>query len=85
MFTEPADQDGVDMVFSDELRASINQALDSKCAAIDNACFDSIKNLLFNPHTNLEVRQSTSGELALAAISLVALLFPIIHQAADET
>lgn len=85
MFTEPADHDGVDMVISDELRTSINEALNSHCATIDSVCFDSIKSLLFNRDTNLEARQLTAGEIALAAIPLIALLFPIIQQAADHT
>jgi hypothetical protein len=79
MFTEPANHDGVDMVFSDELRTSINQAVDSSCDVTNSACFESIKDLLFNHDTNLEARQLASGEIALAAIPLIALLFPIIH------
>ncbi|KAI4684338.1 uncharacterized protein J4E84_006326 [Alternaria hordeiaustralica] len=85
MFTEPANHDGVDMVISDELRTSINEALNSHCTTIDSVCFDSIKSLLFNRDTNLEARQLTAGEMALAAIPLIALLFPIIQQAADPT
>ena len=85
MFTEPANHDGVDMVISDELRTSINEALNSHCSTIDSECFDSIKSLLFNHDTNLEARQLTTGEMALAAIPLIALLFPIIQQAADPT
>jgi hypothetical protein len=58
MFTEPASHDGVDMVFSDELQASINQAMDSNCDNIDSMCFESIKGLMFNQKTELETRQS---------------------------
>jgi hypothetical protein len=85
IFTEPASQDGVDMVFSDELRASIDQAMESNCDNIDHVCFESIKGLMFNQKTQLEARQLNGPELALVAIPLVVLLIPMIHHGAGQT
>jgi hypothetical protein len=84
IFTEPASQDGVDMVFSDELRASIDQVMESNCDNIDNVYYESIKGLMFNQKTQLEARQLNGPELALAAIPLVVLLIPMIHQGAGQ-
>lgn len=85
MFTEIANQDGVDLIFSDELRASIDQALETSCEKVDNACYASIRDLVYNPYTNLESRKLSGGEMALAAIPLVVFLFPWMHQGAGQS
>ncbi|KAJ4364159.1 hypothetical protein N0V83_009614 [Neocucurbitaria cava] len=79
LFTEPANpNDGVDIVLSDELRANIDKAIADSCKNVDSQCVESIKNLLVNPHTELEARQLVAAGAGLFA--LLALAIPLYEK-----
>jgi hypothetical protein len=66
MFTTAVSpKDGVDVVLSDELRASVQKALEENCKDIDTRCVEKVKALMVSPHTELEARQL--GNVAVAA------------------
>jgi hypothetical protein len=70
LFTEAASpNNGVDVIFSEELRAYMKEAMESNCNNIDTQCVNGIRDLMVNPRTELESRQ-----LAAAGVGLFALI-----------
>ncbi|KAH6865939.1 hypothetical protein BKA58DRAFT_461960 [Alternaria rosae] len=70
VFTDSSSpNDGVDVILSDELREKVGSALDSACVNLDDACLESIKDLLVSPSTELETRQAVEAIGAGAALA----------------
>ncbi|KAI4925262.1 hypothetical protein J4E85_007139 [Alternaria conjuncta] len=77
VFTDsPSPNDGVDVILSDELRGKVESALDSACVDLDDVCFESIKDILVSPNTELETRQVE--ELLYGVGAAVAVFFAYI-------
>jgi hypothetical protein len=63
-------------VFTDELRANIQKAIESNCVNIDAQCVGSVSSLLLNPRTELESQQAA---LIIVRAELFALITIAIH------
>jgi len=72
---------GLDVVLSEELRTNIKKAFDSNCKTVDDKCVGSMKDLLINPHTELESRQVGAAAGAVAAVILLAaIMLPLFEK-----
>jgi hypothetical protein len=85
LFTEAASSiEGVDVVFSDELRANIQKAVNSNCNNLDAQCVDSVSNLLVNLHTELESRQVAIAVAGAELFVLIAIAIPLWGKGRNE-
>lgn len=77
LFTKAANpNDGLDVILSEDLRASVQKAVDNDCKDTNTQCVQSIKSLLVNQNTKLESRQLGSGLVARAALAeFLSILF----------
>jgi hypothetical protein len=69
-------------LLSEELRADIQKAIDSNCKEINSQCVDGVKDLLANPHTELESRQVLAAGAGLFA--LFALAIPWLEKSRNQ-
>jgi hypothetical protein len=77
IFTDAAGSaGGVDAVLSEELRGNIQKAISNDCKIVDGACINSMKDLLINPHTELESRQV--GAVIAGLVVLASMILPMI-------
>lgn len=68
------------MFISPDLQANIKRATDSNCKELNNECFQSVKDVLVNPGTELstEADPLTERFVVLATASLVVLVSVLI-------
>ncbi|KAH4219132.1 hypothetical protein HBI06_191950 [Parastagonospora nodorum] len=77
IFTDAAGSaGGVDAVLSEELRGNIQKAISNDCKTVDSPCINKMRDLLINPHTELESRQVVAVIAGLVA--LASMILPMI-------
>ncbi|KIM94644.1 hypothetical protein OIDMADRAFT_60421 [Oidiodendron maius Zn] len=78
-FTAAAQPDGsVEMFLSPDLQNTIKGVMDANCKTLDDNCFQSVRNSLINPNTELVSRQlSVFGAVA---VGFAAILFPFFYK-----
>ena len=75
-----ADQ-GVNVFLSPDLQNSIKGIMDANCQELNGPCFQSVRDGLINPSTELVARQLETAALVGAAVmAFVSLLFPFYYQ-----
>lgn len=74
-------KDGVDIFLSPALQTALANTIKTKCASIDNDCYQSVRGVIIAPSTELETRQL--GALALIGagiMGLISLTFPLWYK-----
>lgn len=86
LFTKAASpKDGLDVVLSDELRSSVQNAVDSNCQDVNTQCVESIKYLLINRNTKLESRQVGPEVIAGAVLAgFLGILYALLGKSQSE-
>jgi hypothetical protein len=78
-FTAAAQPDGsVEMFLSPELRDTLKGVMEANCKTLDDKCFQSVRNSLINPNTELVSRQLPV--YGAVAVGFAGLLFPFFYK-----